>query len=223
MPHYAVRVTHSWQQAQCIAYLWALRADKVLVFEHSQETKTAKGKTHIHMLLVNTNIDKKQLRNLAKQTQVPTHGNENVSFKMAEEPFTKYITYMSKGVLQPKYNKGWTPEELEEYRLLWVEPNEYVKETSWSKLYEAYEKEAPPPPTAEQKSHVIKQWISSVSDAKPPNLQDEYVKLFTEHAYKWLIKHNNGVWNPAIGKQLNCIRFTHCWKHNLPINPTWKL
>lgn len=223
MPHYAVRVTHAWLQAQSIAHSWALRADKVLVYEHSQETKTAKDKIHIHMLLVNTSVDKKQLRNLAKQTNVPTKGNENMSFKMAEEPFTKYITYMSKGVLKPVYNKGFTTEELEEYRLLWIEPNNYVKETSWSKLYQAYEKDALPLPSVEDRATVARKWLEDTGVRPPLSSTDLYVEKFREHSYKWIIKYNNGVWHPGIGKQLNCIRFTHCWKHNLPLWKDWKL
>lgn len=224
MPHYAVRITHSYSVAQSVAHVWALRADKVLVYEHSKETNTARDKTHIHMLLVNTSIDKKQLRNIAKETNVPTKGNENMSFKMAEQPFTKYITYMSKGVLQPKYNKGFTPEELEEYRLLWVEPNVYVKESVWSKLYEEYEKDALPIPTAEERATVMRQWLEDKSSAKAPiSSTDMYVEKFREHSYKWIIKYNKGIWHPGIGKQLNCIRFTHCWKHNLPLWKDWKL
>jgi len=224
MPHYAVRVTHSWLQAQSVAHSWALRADKVLVYEHSQQTKTAKGKTHIHMLLVNTSIDKKQLRNLAKQTTVPTKGNENMSFQMAEEPFGIYITYMTKGVLHPVYNKGFTPEELERYRQNWTPPSEYVKETSWSKLYQAYEKEALPLPSADERATVMRKWLEDAkASMATPSPTDLYVEKFKEHSYKWIVKYNNGIWSPQLAKQLNCIRFTHCWKHNLPILPNWKL
>lgn len=216
MPHYAVRVTHSWLQAQSVAHTWALRADKVLVYEHSQETKTARDKTHIHMLLVNTSIDKKQLRNLAKETNVPTKGNENMSFKMAEEPFTKYITYMSKGVLQPKYNKGFTPEELEEYRLLWVDPNEYKKETAWSKLYDEWVKEAPPPITPNQYATVVRQWVDDPRDnGAPPNPMDEYIRELERHTMAWMIKYHHGYYHPSIGKQVNSLRWTHCWKNGL--------
>lgn len=219
MPHYAVRVTHSWLQAQCIAYLWALRADKVLVFEHSQETKTARDKTHIHMLLVNTSIDKKQLRNLAKETNVPTKGNENMSFKMADEPFVKYITYMSKGVLQPKYNKGWTPEELEEYRLLWVDPNEYKKETAWSKLYDVWVKEAPQAPSPSLYATVVRQYMEDphLVNMMPPNPQDEYIRELERHTMAWMIKYHNGYYHPSIGKQVNSLRWTHCWKNGLSV------
>jgi hypothetical protein len=231
MPHYAVRVTHSWLQAQSVAHTWALRADKVLVYEHSQETKTARDKTHIHMLLVNTSIDKKQLRNLAKETNVPTKGNENMSFKMAEEPFTKYITYMSKGVLQPKYNKGFTPEELEEYRLLWVDPNEYKKETAWSKLYDEWVKQAPPVMTPCQYATVVRQYMEdpALVNHMPPNPQDEYIRELERNTMRWMMKYHNYYYHPSIGKQVTSLRYTHCWKNGLSIpknrdgTARWKL
>ena len=216
MPHYAVRVTHSWQQAQSIAHLWALRADKVLVYEHSKATFTARDKTHIHMLLVTTSVDKKQLRNIAKETVVPVKGNENMSFKTAEEPFGKYITYMTKGLLNPVYNKGFTPEELEECRLAWVDPNEYIKETPWSKLYDEWVKEAPQAPSPSQYATVVKQWMEDPHNAgAPPSPQDEYIRELERHTMAWMIKYHNGYYHPSIGKQVNSLRWTHCWKNGL--------
>lgn len=224
MPHYAVRVTHSWLQAQSIAHTWALRADKVLVYEHSQETQTARDKIHIHMLLVNTSIDKKQLRNLAKETNVPTKGNENMSFKMAEEPFTKYITYMSKGVLNPVYNKGFTTEELEEYRLLWIEPANYFKKNAYAKLYDEYAKVALPVPTAEERAHVIEQWVNSDrTSTTPPSATALYMERFKKHSYNWLCQRYGEYHDPSFGRYWNSLKITHCWKNKLPLDQTWKL
>jgi len=231
MPHYAVRVTHSWLQAQSIVHLWALRADKVLVYEHSKATFTARDKTHIHMLLVNTSIDKKQLRNLAKETVVPVKGNENMSFKMAEEPFGKYITYMTKGLLQPVYNKGFDPEELERYRLEWVDPNEYKKETPWSKLYEQWVEFAPKPPEPGLYATVVRQYMEdpNLVNLMPPNPQDVYILELERHTMAWMIKYHNGYYHPSIGKQVNSLRWTHCWKNGITVpknrdgTPRWKL
>lgn len=219
MPHYAVRVTYSWAQAQTIAHLWALRADKVLVYEHSKATFTAKNKTHIHMLLVNTSVDKKQLRNIAKETVVLVKGNENMSFKTAEEPFGKYITYMTKGLLQPVYNKGFTPEELEECRLAWVDPNEYVKETSWSKLYDLWVLEAPPAPDPKEYATVVRQYMEDpkLVNLVPPNPQDVYIYDLERHTMNWMIKYHHGYYHPSIGKQVNSLRWTHCWKLGLTV------
>jgi len=218
MSHYAVRVTHSWVLAQSVVHLWALRADKVLVYEHSTETNTSADKTHIHMLLVNTSIDKKQLRNIAKETVVPVKGNENMSFKTAEEPFGKYITYMTKGVLQPVYNKGFTPEELEECRQAWVAPNVYIKETAWSKLYNEWLKEAPPHPDPSIYATVMRQWVEDPNPGLlPPNPQDEYIRLLERHTMAWMINYHHNYYHPSLGKQVNSLRWTHCWKNGITV------
>ena len=65
MPHYAVRITHSYEVAKPIVHLWAMKCEKNLAYEHLGERT---GKIHIHLLLVNTSVDK-QLRNIAATTK----------------------------------------------------------------------------------------------------------------------------------------------------------
>ena len=77
MPHYAVRITHSYEVAKPIVHLWAMKCEKILAYEHLGERT---GKIHIHLLLVNTSVDK-QLRNIAATTKIPVSGNEWMSFK----------------------------------------------------------------------------------------------------------------------------------------------
>ena len=67
MPHYAVRITHSYEVAKPIVHLWAMKCEKILAYEHLGERT---GKIHIHLLLVNTSVDKKQLRNIAATTKI---------------------------------------------------------------------------------------------------------------------------------------------------------
>ena len=66
MPHYAVRITHSYEVAKPIVHLWAMKCEKILAYEHLGERT---GKIHIHLLLVNTSVDK-QLRNIAATTKI---------------------------------------------------------------------------------------------------------------------------------------------------------
>ena len=58
MPHYAVRITHSYEVAKPIVHLWAMKCEKILAYEHLGERT---GKIHIHLLLVNTSVDKKAI------------------------------------------------------------------------------------------------------------------------------------------------------------------
>ena len=107
---------------------------KILAYEHLGERT---GKIHIHLLLVNTSVDKKQLRNIAATTKIPVSGNEWMSFKVADlEP--TYITYMSKGQIDPSYNKGYTEAELEEYKHKWVNQKSAVKLTEDDKIIEGW-------------------------------------------------------------------------------------
>jgi len=123
MPDYMVRLTHSYEVAQRVVGLWAMRCDKLLAYEHVG-SKT--GKVHIHLSLLGTNVDKKQLRNIANETKLPVSGNEWCSFK-AWDRKDEYITYMSKGQLDPKYNKGYAEEFIKQCKDKWVEPHTYVK------------------------------------------------------------------------------------------------
>jgi len=125
MPHYAVRITHSYEHCKRVIGLWALRCQKMIVYEHEGE-KT--NKVHIHVALFNTSIDKKQLRNVAASTGLPCKGNENMAFTKKDwdlDPI--YITYMTKGKHDPKYNKGYSDEEVSTFRNNWVEPAVYQK------------------------------------------------------------------------------------------------
>jgi hypothetical protein len=65
-------------------------------------------------------VQKKQLRNIGI-VHVNLKGNENCSFKDALT-WEKPVTYMTKGVYDPKYNKGFTEVELNELKAKWVEP-----------------------------------------------------------------------------------------------------
>ena len=100
MPHYAVRITHSYEVAKPIVHLWAMKCEKSW---HTSTSANVQVKfTFIYF--VNTSVDK-QLRNIAATTKIPVSGNEWMSFKVADlEP--TYITYMSKGQIDPSYNKG---------------------------------------------------------------------------------------------------------------------
>jgi len=123
MPDYACRITHSYEVAKRVVGLWSLRCDKLIAYEHVGDKS---GKVHIHLALLGTNVDKKQLRNIAASTNLPIAGNENCSFKEWDGDAT-YITYMSKGKLDPMYNKGYEVSDLQNLRSLWVEPHKYVR------------------------------------------------------------------------------------------------
>lgn len=213
MPSYFVRITHAYEIAKPIIHEWATRCDSMLVYEHSQATKTSKGKTHIHVILVNTSVDKKQLRNIAAATKIPVKGNENMSFK-AYDGANKPITYMSKGKVDPMYNKGYEVDVIEAAKAAWVEPEEYVKESPWEQLYLEYKPFAPSIQKIDWEA-----WANSLSDTQPT--VDNFTPLDT-HARTWLNKKLRGIWEPRHDNMLRCIVKSHCWQNNIKIPLGWK-
>lgn len=118
MPDYAVRITHSYDVASPIIRAWALKANRMAVYEH-EGAQTEK--VHVHMVIEGTSVDKKQLRNIAEKTGIPVKGNEYMSFKEYNGDKT-YMTYMTKGQHEPKYLQNYTAEEAEQWKVAYVPP-----------------------------------------------------------------------------------------------------
>lgn len=99
MPDYAVRITHSYEEIAQLVGAWAMRSETMAVYEHPKDAKV--NRTHCHLVITGTNVDKKQLRNIASKF-ADVKGNENCSFKDFTGEETAYI-YMTKGEHDPKY------------------------------------------------------------------------------------------------------------------------
>lgn len=124
--------------------LMAEKSERMVVYQHEPEGND--DNVHVHIYLVNTQVSTDTLKNYIKKfTRVPSDkGNKFWSFKTEYIPYgsTKpqpldsgCITYMSKGELQPVFNKGFTQEELDMCRDRW-DPTviEKTKKTYQSKL-----------------------------------------------------------------------------------------
>jgi len=116
---YFARITHSYESLARLVSRWALECDKIIVYEH---VGTQTEKVHCHMVILGSRLGKKQLRNIG-QGFVDLKGNKNCSFK-ACETYDIPITYMTKGNLTPKYNKGFEEDYVEQRRAAWVEPSQ---------------------------------------------------------------------------------------------------
>lgn len=117
-----VRITRSYEFLQRIIGAWALKCDKIIVYEHcGEETE----KIHVHVLMsgmVDTWDNFKKIAKRLLPFGEDLNGNNDWSFKKKYEYRPKdTIKYMSKGNLQPKYNKGYTQEEVDAARESWVE------------------------------------------------------------------------------------------------------
>jgi len=132
MPHYAVRITYSYEDIKSVIHRWAMECDKMAVFEH---IGSKKKKKHIHIAIYNSRVLSKTLRSQGqKQTHLSLAGNGNCSMK-AWEPTEDhrediYMYYMTKGKHNASYLKGYTQEDVEIWKSKWVEPPEKVEKLS---------------------------------------------------------------------------------------------
>ena len=130
-----IRITHTYDECKHIVSRWAMECDKMAVYEHvGERTK----KEHIHIAIKGSRVQGKQLRNIAKSvSQVSLKGNENCSMKEWKNNDTPLV-YMTKGQLKPRYLRGWSEAEAEQWRSQWVEPTPKSRKLSEiQKLYEA--------------------------------------------------------------------------------------
>jgi len=124
MPYdYFVRITHPYETLVPLVADWALKCEKMAVYEH---VGSATEKVHCHLVIIGSRIQKKQLRNIALLFNIDLKGNEMCSFKECVTPDVPLI-YMSKGNLDPKYLKGWEPSEARAWKAKWVAPTKHVK------------------------------------------------------------------------------------------------
>lgn len=94
--------------------------ESVIVYEHSKETNTSAGKTHVHFVIKNAQ-KRDRIYEQKWWKQLKIKGNEDFSFKLLDPTKDPYI-YMAKGKLEPVCNTMRSPDELRQDRELWKEP-----------------------------------------------------------------------------------------------------
>jgi len=135
MPYdYFVRITHPYSSLAPLVSRWSLECEKLIAYEH---VGTLTEKVHIHMVILGSRLQKKQLRNIGQQ-QADLKGNELCSFKECvswEQP----IVYMTKGMLEPSYNKGFAIDKIAELKGRWVTPKNYEKTSANEQYYMSWQ------------------------------------------------------------------------------------
>lgn len=210
--NYAVRITKPYSQLDRGVAAVAMLCDKTLVYEHVG-TKTEK--VHVHMMLIGVRCDKKTL-----QAKFPIcKGNKDWSWKTKDakygdvEDSPKYITYMTKGKLDPVYNKGYTIEELNEAKAAWTDK----KKSKAMIEYEAFDlmidKSLPQDPVVEAPS------------VQNPHPQVEYrgFNVVRKKAFEYVME-KHGLASPAAKCLMSTLYRTYCYKHGIVMDPkfdTW--
>ena len=212
MPHYAIRVTHSYDVMQRVVAAWAMKCSKMVVYEHIG------GKTekiHIHLAIYNTNVSKKQLRNIGIGLGLQLKGNEWMSCKEWDGMPADYCHYMTKGQLDPSYVLGYSQEETDDWKSKFVPHSEYVKETTWTKLYKDFA------PTCPIKPFDGPEWIDSKSTYSPREMHSNENFPKIDRAARKFVKNIFPVWCPAWSSYLQCCVRTHCWNNGITIPKDW--
>lgn len=140
MLNFAVRITLPFSDISGTVRSWALKADKLLCYEHDNTDKL-----HCHLLMLNVSVDAERLKQLAKACGVDGKGNQFWSFKtkskrtgpVSEATSERYITYMTKGQFDPKYVKGYDMEYLSSLKEAWSE--EEVAVSREEEMYNEFE------------------------------------------------------------------------------------
>jgi len=133
--NYAIRITNSYNELTQFVEQLVTCCDKLIIYEHRS------NRIHIHGLLINCKVSTDTLKNYVKRAlSVNTYPKTDWSFKTLYEgnPVDdKFIIYMSKGTIQPSYNRGFTDAEIEQYRSQWVDrPRKERSMTQYKLKYE---------------------------------------------------------------------------------------
>lgn len=203
---YFVRITHPYATLVPLVSDWALKCEKMAVYEH---VGSATEKVHCHLVIIGSRIQKKQLRNIALLYNIDLRGNEMCSFKICISPEVPLI-YMTKGSIDPSYIKGWEPSEARLWKAKWVAPTKHVKIGSDEMYY----------------NDMIMDWdLKRAFDDDPTNNKiigreerDRAIFLYIKHWFRNAVFiQERRIWNmKAILKYKMCM-MTYCMRNNITI------
>jgi len=98
-------------------------SERFVAYEHSERVEN----THVHFLAVGPTISTDTMKNYIRKL-IGSVERTAWSFKLASD--VNCITYMSKGKLDPVLVKKFTEEEIEQYKMKWVEKGPTGKKVS---------------------------------------------------------------------------------------------
>jgi len=207
MESYAVRITHPQTTVQHIISSWATQCEKLVAYEHTDATKI-----HCHLLIVNSRIGKKQLRNIAANCGVNVKGNESMSFK-AYDSNARYLTYMSKGQFNPFYLQGITQDECDAAKAEWV-PNQR-KQSPQISLYNRFEA------SLDLQCEEFRRYVAGVLElnTKIDNIRFEWIR---SKASAFSFAECDRIANHKYVNNYKMLVNTYCMRHNIPIEKNWK-
>lgn len=210
--HHALRATVDFDSLKSVVALWALECDKLLVYEHNEIGK----KVHCHILIEghsstakNVEGARKTLYNIFERKFPGLKGQEHRAGKKFDGDYT-YISYMSKGTNEPKYNKGYDTAYLEEKRKAWVKPQDHVKVSKDLANYLKYMNE-------EHIEYAFKKWKED--HPKPEDVSGKVHKF--KFLQSWVLQaviEEHSVLNQQARNMYNMLIQTYTYQNSIP-NP----
>lgn len=120
-----VRVTRPFHDLSGVFQGWWEKCEQLLVVQHPPDGKTKR--CHCHILMINPIVRNDQLQKPLRNMNLKGNTDFMFSFvivkgKYKGEPYKRDKTaiYMIKGKYEVQMNKGFTTEELEEFKTQWV-------------------------------------------------------------------------------------------------------
>jgi len=122
--NYAVRITRPYKDL----VEFFDRFETAVVYQHDADTEVKR--THCHALLIGVSVSTDTMKNWVTKSIGLRPSKSDWAFvsKLKSKPITEdFITYMSKGKLEPSYIKGFTQEQIDSYKCKWIERTEPAK------------------------------------------------------------------------------------------------
>lgn len=111
---YAIRLTFPYDRLIKTFSKIQEVTNRLAVYQHDDASRV-----HVHALLVGCTVSTDTLKNWIMKEVNGKVERSNWGFKQA--PNESFITYMTKGKYEPKLVKGYTPEEIDEFKSKWVD------------------------------------------------------------------------------------------------------
>lgn len=195
---YAVRITHSYEECKALVDQWQLRCDKIVVYEH---VGSITEKVHIHMVIEGSECTKKWLREIGSRQGVNLKGNAMCSFKEFDGN-KQAIVYMTKGTLDPKYNKGYSQADLDLWKSQWVNK----KRSPDQELYDL----------AFGNEELCKEDLELFKNENPTVVYPEFVWC-KRTAYQCAFHNNKFIANLRMINQYKMLVYTYCYRNGVKI------
>lgn len=205
--NHACRISRSSVTLEPVWTNWATTSGKVLVYQHEADDEVSVQ--HCHFLIQECSIGEEGLKKRIKPI-ITLSGNKDWSFVQKEYDgnVERYITYMTKGHLNPVFNQGYDPEYLEYCKSKWVQPrqtnspaNEIIK-------------------TEPKDSQLIQMWMEFQEHVFTHNLNDHMeLKDFRGIAILWWRKRSKGLMptGPTFNRFLVSVYLEYRDRRHLPL------